>query len=150
MEALEVQFKEGLNQVKGYISDQEFEKLTLLFGEKSSGLVAKAGLGKKEYDYIGPIIHEGAVDDPISSLSGGETFTITLTRKTTENGVTSETSQNIDISVSMLEENRTLETFTAAINAQISETKTTNDDGDEVPLFNTRFFAEEIEKINLD
>ena len=146
LEALEVQFKEGLNQVKGYISDQEFEKLTLLFGEKSSGLVAKAGLGKKEYDYIGPIIHEGAVDDPISSLSGGETFTITLTRKTTENGVTSETSQNIDILVSMLEENRTLETFTAAINAQISETKTTNDDGDEVPLFNTRFFAEEIEK----
>lgn len=145
-EALEVQFKEGLNQVKGYISDQEFEKLTLLFGEKSSGLVAKAGLGKKEYDYIGPIIHEGAVDDPISSLSGGETFTITLTRKTTENGVTSETSQDIDISVSMLEENRTLETLTATINAQISETKTTNDDGDEVPLFNTRFFAEEVEK----
>lgn len=144
--ALEEQFKEGLNQVKGYISDQEFENLTLLFGEKSSGVVAKAGLGKNEYDYIGPIIHEGAVDDPISSLSGGETFTITLTRKTTENGIITETNEDINITVSNIEENRTLETLTASINAQISEMKTTNDDGDEIPFFNTKFFVEEVEK----
>lgn len=145
MAALEEQFKVGLNQVKGFISEEEFDKLTLLFGEKSSGLVAKAGLGKKEFDYIGPIIHEGAVDDPISSLSGGEEFTIALTRKTTENGVTTETTENINITVSADENFRTLETLTASINAQISEMKTTNADGDEVSFFNTRFFAEEVD-----
>ena len=145
MAALEEQFKIGLNQVKGFISEEEFEKLTLLFGTKNSGVIAKAGLGKKEFDYIGPIIHEGAVDDPISTLSGGEAFTIVLTRKTTQNDVTNETTENINITVSADEEYRTLETLTASINAQISEMKTTNDDGDEISFFNTRFFAEEIE-----
>lgn len=146
MAELEKQFKTGLNQVKGYISEQDFENLTLLFGEKTSGVVAKAGLGKKERDYIGPIIHEGPVNSPISGLSGGETFTITLTRKTTENGITTETTENINVTVSAVEEERTLETLTATINSQISEMKRTNDDGDEVPFFNTRFYAEEVDK----
>lgn len=146
MAELEAQFKVGLNQVKGYISEQDFENLTLLFGEKTSGVVAKAGLGKKERDYIGPIIHEGEVNSPISSLSGGEVFTITLTRKTTENGITTETAENINVTVSLVEEERTLENLIAAINSQITEMKTTNDDGDEVPFFNTRFFAEEVDK----
>lgn len=146
MAALETQFKAGLNQVKGYISDQDFENLTLLFGEKTSGIVAKAGLGKKERDYIGPVIHEGTVNSPISSLSGGETFTITLTRKTTENGITTETTENINVTVPSVEEERTLEALIAAINSQITEMKKTNDDGEEVPFFNTRFFAEEVDK----
>ncbi len=145
MEALEKQFQIGLAQVKDFIHTEKFDELTLLYGEKKNGVTARAGLGKKEYDFIGPIIHEGAIDDPISKLSGGETFTITITRKKITSGVTTETTENFDITVPVLEEERTLETLVARINNKIQETKTTDDEGEEIPLFNTRFFAQEIE-----
>ena len=145
MESLEEQFQIALAQVKDFINTETFDKLTLLYGSKESGATALAGLGKQEYDFVGPIIHEGEIDDPISRLSGGEVFTITLTRKIYTSGVTTETTENFDIVVPSQAEDRTLETIVARINSQIQSVKTTNDDGDEIPLFNTRFFSEEIE-----
>lgn len=145
LEDLETQFKLGLEQVKGFISDEQFDELTLLFGEKKNNVTSLAGLGRKEFDYIGPVIHSGEKDDPISTLNGGETFTITLTRKETNNEVTTETVENINITVSAIEDERTLDTLRAQINEQIKQTKITNNDGDEVPLFNTRFFIEEVD-----
>ncbi|MEZ5759142.1 MAG: hypothetical protein R3D86_13060 [Emcibacteraceae bacterium] len=146
MAALEEQFKLGLSQVKDFISTEDFNKLTLLFGEKKNGVTAQAGLGKKEYDFVGPIIHEGEIDDPLSKLSGGETFTLTITTKKTVAGVTTDVNQDFNFTIPTVAEDRTLEALTAQINAKIQSIKTTNDDGEEVPLYNTRFFAEEVEK----
>lgn len=146
MAALEEQFQLGLSQVKGFISDQQFEDLTLLFGEKVNGVTAQAGLGKKQYDYVGPTIHQGKITDPISTLQGGETFTITLTRKDVNNNITTETTEDINITISTDPESRTLESVVASINAQIQATKKTDEEGEEVPLFQTKFFAEEVEK----
>ncbi|MDG1858705.1 MAG: SBBP repeat-containing protein, partial [Emcibacteraceae bacterium] len=143
---LGTQFKMGLAQVKDFINEEDFEKLTLLFGEKSSGLTARAGLGKRQFDFVGPVIHNGERDDPITTLSGGETFTINLTRKTTNNGVDTQTDEIINITVPSVEEDRTIGNLTAYINAQIQQVKTTDDDGEEVPLYQTKFFVEEVEK----
>lgn len=145
MAALEAQFQLGFSQVKDFIHTESFDELTLLYGEKKNNVTTRAGLGKIEFDFIGPVVHQGELDDPISSLAGGETFTITITRKTTTSGVTTETTENIDILIPTVLEERTMETLLAQINTKIQDIKTTNDDGDEVPLFNTRFFAEEIE-----
>jgi trimeric autotransporter adhesin len=143
---LQAQFKVGMSQVKNFINEEDFDNLALLFGEKSSGLVAKAGLGKREYDYIGPIIHTGEKEDPVSTLEGGETFTISPTRKTYNNGVTTETNEDINVTIPTIEEDRTLSRIVAVINAQIQKIKTTDDEGEEVPLFGTKFFVEEVEK----
>ena len=146
MAALEKQFRIGFAQVKDFINTEKFEDLTLLYGEKSGGVVASAGLGKKEYDFVGPIIHEGEIDDPISKLVGGETFTITITRTKTTSGVITETIENFDILIPVAEEGRNLESLMAQINAKIQSIKTTDDEGEEVALFQTRFFAEEVEQ----
>ncbi|MDG1437900.1 MAG: hypothetical protein P8P98_02915, partial [Emcibacteraceae bacterium] len=138
---LGTQFKMGLAQVKDFINEEDFEKLTLLFGEKSSGLTARAGLGKRQFDFVGPVIHNGERDDPITTLSGGETFTINLTRKTTNNGIDTQTDEVINITVPSVEEDRTIGNLTAYINAQIQQVKTTDDDGEEVPLYQTKFFV---------
>ena len=145
MAALEEQFRLGFSQVKDFINTEKFDELTLLYGEKSGGLVARAGLGKKEYDFVGPVIHEGKVDDPISELVGGETFTITITRKKITSGVITETTENFNITVPLAEDERTFEVLTAQINNRIQAIKTTDDEGEEIPLFQTRFFAEEVE-----
>ncbi len=145
LQELDELFQSGLAQIKDFINTEDFEDLTLLFGEKSNTLTSKVGLGKKQFDYIGPQIHVGKINDPISTLAGGETFTITITKDTTISGITSKVTENFNITVPVLEEDRTLEVLLARINSKIQETKTTNNDGDEIPLFNTRFFAEEIE-----
>ncbi len=142
---IEELFQTGFAQVKDFITTEEFEDLTLLFGEKKSGVTSGAGLGKKEYDYIGPVIHEGEKNETLSTLDGGETFTITITRKTTNNGVTTEDTTDFNINVPVNAGERTLENLLAQINEKVKAIKTTNNDGDEIPLYNTRFFAEEIE-----
>ena len=137
-------FQKGFSQVKDFIKTEEFDELTLMFGEKKNGVTAKAGLGKKQYDYVGPIIHEGKVDATMTSFTGGETFTITITRKTSSGGTTTEQTENFNITVPVADEDRTMENLVAQINEKIKAIKTTDDDGEEVPLYNTRFFAEEI------
>lgn len=145
MEALAKQFKLGLAQVKEFISTESFEELTLLYGEKTNNLTALAGLGRAEFDFVGPVVHEGEVDDPISSLVGGEVFTITLTKSTSISGVVSEVAEDFEITVPADEASRTMETLVILINAKIQETKTTDDDGEEIPFYNTKFYAEEID-----
>lgn len=142
---IEELFQTGFAQVKDFITTEEYEDLTLLFGEKKNGVTSGAGLGKKEYDYIGPVIHEGEKNETLSTLDGGETFTITITRKTTNNGVTTEETTDFNVNVPINAGERTLENLLAQINEKVKAIKTTNNDGDEIPLYNTRFFAEEIE-----
>lgn len=142
---IEELFQTGFAQVKDFINTEQFDELTLLYGEKKSGVTSSAGLGKKEYDYIGPVIHEGEKNEPLTTLEGGETFTITITRRTTNNGVATETTTDFTINVPVNAADRTLENLLAQINEKVKAVKTTNNEGDEIPLYNTRFFAEEIE-----
>ncbi len=144
-DGIEELFQTGFAQVKDFINTEEFEELTLLFGEKKSGITSSAGLGKKEYDYVGPIIHQGEKDETITTLDGGETFTITITRSTTNNGVESVDTTDFDINVPTNAGERTLENLIAQINEKIAAIKTTDSEGEEIPLYNTRFFAEEVE-----
>ncbi|MBT5073227.1 MAG: hypothetical protein HOM63_05855, partial [Kordiimonadaceae bacterium] len=148
MAALEAQFQSGLSQVKDFVNTEKLEELTLLYGEKANNVKTRAGLGRIQFDFIGPVIHQGELDEPITTLNGGETFTIILTRSTTNNNVTTETVENIDILVPTALEDRTMETLLAQINTKIQSTKTTNNDGDEIPLYNTHFYAEEVEPNN--
>ena len=143
---IEEQFQLGLSQVKEFISAEKFDELTLLFAEKANHISTRAGLGKREYDYIGPIIHHGEKTDPISSLSGTETFSISITRNTSTSTLKSEVTEDFNITIPSAEENRTIETLAIQINVAIQATKTTDKDDEEVPLFKTKFFIEEIEK----
>lgn len=145
MESLDKLFQLGYSQVKDFIRTEDFEKLKLLYGEKRNNITSKAGLGKTQYDYIGPQIHSGKITDPVSTLAGGETFTISITRNTSTVDVTSEIVEDFIITIPTAQENRSLEAILASINTQIQTTKTTDAEGEEIPLFKTRFFAEEIE-----
>ena len=142
--ALEAQFQLGFSQVKDFIRTEAFDDLTLLYGQKLNGVTARAGLGRKEADYIGPIIHEGKIDDPLSKLSGGEEFTISITKSKIVSGVSTKTTEDFVITIPADDDQRTLDAVISQINSKIQTTKTTNNDGDEIPLFNTRVFAEEV------
>ena len=144
--AIEEQFKLGLAQIKEYISKEDFENLTLLYGEKTNNIKALAGLGRAEFDFIGPVVHEGKIDEPISSLTGGEVFTISLRRKTTTSGIVSEETEDFKITIPTDEASRNIETIVILINTKIQERKTTDNDGNEVPFYNTKFYAEPIDK----
>lgn len=141
---LETQFQLGFSQVRDFIRTESFDDLTLLYGQKLNGVTARAGLGRNQSDYVGPIIHEGKIDDPLTKLAGGEEFTISITQSKTVSGVATETTEDFVITIPVADAQRTLQTVIAQINVKIQNTKTTNEDGDEIPLFNTRVFAEEV------
>jgi trimeric autotransporter adhesin len=146
MNAYNKLFQLGFSQVKNFIQTEKFEHLKLLQDEKTSSVTSKLGLGRKQYDYIGPQIHTGKVTDPIASLSGTETFTVKITKRINLSGTTTERIENFNINVADINGSPTLEGLLAQINTKIQSIKTTDKDGKEIPLFNTRIFAEETSK----
>ncbi len=144
MASIEQLFQLGFGQAKDFIKTESLDKLKLLYGEKATNVSTKLGLGKKQYDYIGPQIHQGKLTDPISSLVGGEAFTITITRDTSAGGVVSQVVNNFAINVPVLAADRSLGALISQINAKIQAIKTLDVNGKEILQYNTKFFAEEL------
>ena len=71
-------FQTGLGEVREFVADATFTKLDLIASEDRKEAKSDAAIYFQEAKYKTGTIHTGAFDDPVSSLTGTETFSITV------------------------------------------------------------------------
>ena len=103
-------FQLGLNEIRDFISETEFDKLELLLGDKSPRTESAVRTGKASTTYTGSTVTE-QVSDVVAGITGTEVFTVSLTKS----GVT----DNITVDLSTIGTTLTLENIVTHINNQI-------------------------------
>lgn len=73
-------FRSQLNEVANLLEGLSLDKATLLPGEKLSRAQMSAGVVRKGYDYVTARVQQGPPTDPLSGLTGTESFTINVTK----------------------------------------------------------------------
>lgn len=130
LERLNEQFQSGLDEVRDYISSAELDKLELFLGEKEYNIEATTRGGKNETEFDSSLIVSDP-DEVISGLNGTEVFTISITKS----GVT----DDIEIDLSGISGDLTLNNINDYINSQIEALTALDDNNEEYIKHNTRF-----------
>lgn len=130
LERLNEQFQSGLDEVRDYISTADLDKLELFLGDKEYDIETTTRGGKNETEFNSSLIVSNA-DEVISGLTGTEVFTISITKS----GVT----DDIEIDLSGLSGDLTLNNINDYINSQIEALTALNDNNEEYIKHNTRF-----------
>jgi hypothetical protein len=105
-------FNEGLAQLDGFFETMDLEGVTVLKGEDLSKAESALAISRGRSEYLGGVIHTGAFDAEVASLTGNAAFTITVRK----NGV--DTDVNIDLAT-MGATPRTLDNVADFINGEL-------------------------------
>ncbi len=130
LERLNEQFQSGLDEIRDYISTADLDKLELFLGNKEYDIEATTRGGKNETEFNSSLIVSNP-DEVISGLTGTEVFTISITKS----GVT----DDIEIDLSGISGDLTLNNINDYINSRIEALTALNDDNEEYIKHNTRF-----------
>ncbi len=105
-------FQAGLQQVQSFVSQQRFNDFTLQAGQTSSSVTSSVSMGFPAFSYTGAsIVNDANVDNPLSSLSTSDSFTIGVTK----NGQLTK----VAIDLSQVQGPLTLDNVVAYMNAQL-------------------------------
>lgn len=115
-------FETGLKQVQEFVGGRSLDKLDLLFGDKKTKVKSVAEVGSDSNSYQGSVLQTGAREDILSGIDGTETFSITLTK--------SGRTDVIDVDLSQISGDITIDAVVDEINAQITSLKLVDENGD--------------------
>lgn len=136
LKPLDTRFQNGLTEVRDFLKTAAFDKLKILYGEKSNRVNSLASLGKISQTYIGGVAHSGSKDDVLTNLTGNEVLTIAITKA----GQT----DNITVDLAQIGQPLTLQNLVDYINVTIGAVTTVDGSGNTVEKFRTRFAIEDV------
>lgn len=119
---LSATFEAGLKEVQSFVGSQTLDKLDLLFASKKTNVKSVAEVGDDSNSYQGSVLQTGARDDILAGIDGTETFSITLTK--------SGRTDVVNVDLSQIAGDITIDAVVDEINAQISALKLVDEFGD--------------------
>ncbi len=137
LDRLNKQFQKGLEEVRGYISSTETDKLDIFLGNKTTKVETAIRTGKNSTEFGGSFI-AASKSDVIEGLTGSEQFNLSITK----NGE----ADTILIDFAGISGDLSIENIVNHINSQIEAVTDTNDEGGEFIKHQTRVHAERDEK----
>jgi len=121
LDRLSETFELGLGQVQSFVAEQTLDKLDLVFESRRTSVTSTATVGRDSNSYSGSVIQSGARTDPLSGVNGTEVFSISLTKA----GRT----DVVDVDLSTITGDITIDAVADLINARISEIKLVDEFG---------------------
>lgn len=71
---------EGIAEVRAFLDSVDFEKSTLLPGERISKAESEVAIRRSTSEYTTKTLHEGTFDDPVAAFADNDRFTMAVTK----------------------------------------------------------------------
>lgn len=128
---LDVKFQQGFGELQDFLSTAEFNRITMLLGEKNDDVRSSVGLGRDRATVAGDIIQTGNRGDALAGIAGTEVFTVRIEKS----GV----ADDITVDLSQIAGTITIDAVVDLINQQIEALTVVDGQGNTVAKHQTRF-----------